>query len=1299
MKKFSLIILTLFLSTILTFGQNTTGKIVGSVSAPDGAIPGATVIVTDNQTTKEKTVTANDDGTFEISQLEFGTYTVKISATGYKTLTTNDIKVDVGREYPLNVQLEVGAITEEVTVTASGGEQINTSNGELSTTVSTQQIRELPLNGRNPLSLISLQAGANATTGSINGQRTSATNVTRDGLNVQDNFIRTGRFVSDQPTVDDTGEFTITTQNAGAEQGGGSSLVQLVTPRGGSEFHGNLYVFNRNSEFTANSFFNNSTINAATGQGIERPFLNRNQFGGSISGPVPFFNFGEGGSVFDKNKAFFFFNYETFRLAQQATIGQGATPLVTLLPQARNGTFTFVDAAGVTRNVNVLTGAGFTSPITAAQGGVLRVDPTIQTRLLNLLPTSGNGVTTGTNFLQNVTLNRADPRTRNSYTGRFDYDFNDRNSLNLVYRRNDDVDARTDIAAGFGNNVFVNTTGPTDFFVAAFRTTIGNNFSNEIRGGYQDSGVIFDEGDTIPTDFIIGGLPFGLTSPEGSFRTQGRNTLYRNIQDNAVYSIGNHSLRFGGQIEFQEVEQFGLGGITPTFNIQTTGNPNAQSLTATQVCGTPTCVNATDLGRINSLRFLLGGVVGSGTQTANLGDGNRFGFQASLLALNYKINSLYVSDQWRVTPNLSLNLGLRYEYYTPLNNKDIRYIEPIFPDPNNIQSITNPGGVLNFVGTNAGSPGDFFKPDRNNFSPNFSFAYSPNFEKGIFSGLLGGQTVIRGGFRLGYVNDEFIRAPDAFLQANSGLGAQVINATNAAGTSTNLNSTFSPAGSVAFEALPGFTTPNFTAPPRAFTTNNPTRLNGLFAVDPNYQLGKIYEYNIGIQREIGFKNILEVRYVGSKSDDLIRSIDYNQIDTINNGFLADFRRAQSNLAITDAERLARNNACITAGGTPAQIAACQAAVNTALPRTAAFNGLAGSQQLSVFNQLVLTGNGSLSNANNLLNIQQGLVGSLAQTFIGLGQQGSVRFQPTSEIFSAEVLTNGGKFRYNSLQAEVRRRFSSGFYQVNYTFQKVLADVPDDSQVRQSPFQDNNNPGLQFGRPDFDRTHTVNANVVYELPFGKGKSFLNNGGLTNLLFGGFQFGSIVQLSSGPPLGITDPRGTSARPGRSTRQSAKSSLTTEQIKDLTGVFNTPNGIYYINPSVLNAQATNGTVTQRVDLTQPLPAGFRLVSVRAANPVGTAPFDGQVFFFNNAGETGNLPRNFINGAPFLNWDASLSKSIGFTETIRLQLRLEAFNVLNKQVPFFGADLNINSDSFGRVTSSYNAPRIIQFGARFDF
>src|SRR5215204_5691219 len=367
MKRFYLIIM-LCIYTTTGYAQSTAGRIVGTVLSPDGgSIPGATVVVRDNQTGKERTVTASGDGTFEVSQLEFGAYTVTITVSGYKKFTANDVKIDAGREYPLRAQLEVGQVSEEVTVTA-GAEQINASNAELSTTVSERQIKDLPLNGRNPLALAYLQAGSSVTTNSINGQRASSTTITRDGLNIQDNFIRTGPLgnsaFGDSPSVDNVSEFTLTTQNSGVELGGGSSQIRLVTPRGGSEFHGSLYAFNRNSKFAANTFFGNASA-------LPRPFLNRNQFGGSVSGPLPLPHFGEGGSLFLKDKAFFFFNYEGFRLAQQATLTtepadySGVLQNISLLlPQARNGNFTFVNSANQATTINVLSGANFSSALT-----------------------------------------------------------------------------------------------------------------------------------------------------------------------------------------------------------------------------------------------------------------------------------------------------------------------------------------------------------------------------------------------------------------------------------------------------------------------------------------------------------------------------------------------------------------------------------------------------------------------------------------------------------------------------------------------------------------------------------------------------------------------------------------------------------------------------------------------------------------------------------------------------------------------------------------------------------------------
>ncbi|GIU82785.1 MAG: hypothetical protein KatS3mg006_1849 [Pyrinomonadaceae bacterium] len=281
MKKLLLCFSVFFAFVLLGLAQSNTGNLTVNVSDPSGVIPGATVVVTDNATGRERTFVTGGDGSVAIPNLDVGSYTVRVTAQGRKTGVYNDVKIEVGKTYVLNVSLELGPITDEVVVTA-GNELINSATGEVSRTITAREIIELPLNGRNPLALIGLQAGTSqngATNTVINGQRVSFTNITRDGLNVQDNFIRANAtdFVPDRPNVDDVEEFTIVNQNAGAEYGYGASQVSIVTPRGGNTFTGALYIYNRNSKFAANSFFNN--LNR-----IPRPFLNRNQFGGRIGG-------------------------------------------------------------------------------------------------------------------------------------------------------------------------------------------------------------------------------------------------------------------------------------------------------------------------------------------------------------------------------------------------------------------------------------------------------------------------------------------------------------------------------------------------------------------------------------------------------------------------------------------------------------------------------------------------------------------------------------------------------------------------------------------------------------------------------------------------------------------------------------------------------------------------------------------------------------------------------------------------------------------------------------------------------
>jgi hypothetical protein len=737
MMRFTLAVLMLCLFTASAFAQGSTGRLVGSVAGPDGNIAGASITVKDNQTGKEQIVQASDDGTFSVQQLEAGTYTVTVTAQGFKTFTSTNLKIDAGRDYTLNATLEVGNISETVEVIA-GADVVNASNGELSTSVSPRQVKELPINGRNPLNLLNLIAGSNPTSSSINGQRSSSVNYTRDGLNVQDNFIRNG-FVSDVPTVDDTGEFTVITQNAGAEYGSGSTQVVLVTPRGGSDFHGNVFEFNRNARFSANNFFNNLN-------NVPRAALKRDQFGGTISGPSILPRFGEGGPSVMRGHAFFFANYEGFRLTNQ--VGVTTT---TLLPAARTGSFTYIVACtalstdltapaanrcpagitpGQTVTTNVLNGTGFATGLTAAQGGVLTVDPLIQSRILDPMPTAGNGALTGINLLQALTIQRGNPEVRNAATGRFDVTANDKNSFNFIYKYNKNADARTDIAAGFSSEVFNTQGGPTILYVGAWQMSPTPSFANEVRGGYQLSKPFFlSTTDPRNLPFLLS-IPLA-TNPDPSFQSQGRNTSYYNLQDNASYTRGNHTFRFGGQGQFYRMESINNAGSTPTYAISSTANVATPGLVAGNF---PGGINTTDLGRANSLRYLLGGVVGSGSQTLYATDSTS-GFvrgATQIRQLNYDNYSAYISDQWRVSPKLTLNLGLRYEYYTPLNNPDQVSLEVVVPagaDP--IATILNPIGSFRPVGGNAGKAGAFTKPDKNNFGPNISFAYTPTFKNGL----------------------------------------------------------------------------------------------------------------------------------------------------------------------------------------------------------------------------------------------------------------------------------------------------------------------------------------------------------------------------------------------------------------------------------------------------------------------------------------------------------------------------------------------------------------------------------------
>lgn len=1208
---FSLALLLLF--ALAAFAQSNTGRLIGTVAGPDGVLPGATVKVTDNQTAKERTVVTNSDGGFIVPQLDPGSYKVDVTVSGFKTYTANNVRIEVGQEYSLKVPLEIGQTQDSVTITA-GVDLLNSTNPQLSNTVTPRQIVELPLNGRDPTSLILLQAGtaSNGAQGtSINGQRPTFTNITRDGINIQDNHIRSNAssFSVERPNVDDVGEFTLTTQNAGAELGYGASQVQFVTPRGQNAFHGGLQFYNRNSKFSANRYFNNAS-------GTPLAFLNRNQFGGKLSGPII------------KNKLFFFGFYEGLRTRTQST--QVRTILT---PSARQGIFTYVDNANTVRSVNLFTLLG--------NAGLPGIDPIVSSRILANVPAVGNAVDRGDQ--RNTTGYRFNQRSNtdtDKWTGRFDYEINDKHTINGVMSyTNERVNDRPDVDSPSGYQAIPVFAQPStrQFAAVAWRWTPSATFTNEVRGGAFLSDPFFIRTQAEPAFYLT--LPL-INNPEVNTQEQGRDTGSYNIQNNAEKQWGKHALRFGGQSQFVTDFTSAKFDTVPRFTLGT--NPNTPAFVAGQFTGG---ISNAQLGTANNLLALLGGIVGTGTQTFNAATRISGYSPGAAAAFNYAfdIHSLYLSDQWRATPGLTLTLGLRYELYTPLREKQGLALEPFIPAGQTVQqAVLDPNGKVDFI--NGYGNNKLHKTDKNNFAPVLGFAYSPNFQNSLLSSLFGssGKTVIRGGFRMSYVNDEILRSQDSSQQTNAGLSTGV--------TLANLNARL---GSV-----PTINAPTF-ALPRTFLQNNQIAANfgAVFAIDPNYQIARSNEYSLGIQRELGWQTALEIRYVGGRSNNLPRGLDINNFDMTSNGFLADFNRARANLLLT-------NNA----GCTTTQNPGCQAL--TVFPRFA--------------------GGGLLTNATVANTIRNGEPQSLLLLYVQNGLQGTVPLRPNENAGTVSILENGGMYNYNSLQVELRKRFSNSLYfQTNYTFQKVLTNATGTDQFKFNTNLDNSRPELEYSRADYDQTHVFNFNGIYELPFGAGKRWLNQSGWINRAFGGFQLTSILNLATGAPVTFVDVRGTLNRVSRSARQTPQTNLSKNQVKDLIGIHKTPCGVYFINPSVIN-------------LNQSTCAG----TGRAAEGLGSTPFAGQVFFNNGAGQTGMLERAFVNGPLFVGWDASIIKNIQMTETSRLQLRLEAFNVMNRAnfsltgaaQSGAGALFDINSATFGRFSGTF-APRVVQLVGRFEF
>jgi hypothetical protein len=1089
-RAIALVVITLAFTGYLFAQGSATSRLSGSVVDPSGlAIPTATVDVFMPGGVRpilSSTVTA--EGLFAFTSVAAGTYDLTVTASGFRKYNARGVILTAGEETSLPaIKLEVGSTTEVVEVKETAL-TVQTTNAELSSSVSRAQIKDLPVLNRSPLSFVSTQAGASLGVGGdtvINGQRTSFTSMTLDGINIQDNYIRTNAvdFSPNLLLLDQVAEMTLSTQNTNPAAGTGSSQVSLVTPSGTDQYHGNVFISNRNNYFAANTWFNNQS-------GVKKPFLNQNQLGGSIGGPIR------------KDKLFFYANFEAYR--QHA---QSAQTRTILTADAANGVFTYVNG-GVTQKVNMLQVLGLTpDPTVAALLAKIPTPDKINT--YNVGDSSASLLRNTAGFL----FNQRNNRIRNNVTGRIDYAMSPKSTISGTYAWNSDLLDRPDVqTVGYQLAPPCTNDDKVNFMSTSWRYTPKQSLTNALLFGFNRAPALFLTSETFGND-IIGGTVF--STPVATFRAQGRFTNTYNIADNASWLHGAHNVQFGVQWQRNLTAPYNDAGITPTYNTGLSSS-NANGLVQSQLPG----ASSSDITAANNLMTTLAGYLTSYTETFNVKSRTSGYVNGQTSARNWQLDdySFYVQDNWKAARNLTLNLGMRYEYYSVVKEQNGLALLPTMVNNNVVATLLN-NSTLDFA---SGSGRPLYNPDKNNFGPNVGLAWDPTGE---------GKMSIRAGYSVNYVNDEILVALTGSANTNAGL-SQAVSVQNLTSLIRN--------------GLPAVTTPAFTVP-RTFLDNyNLSTTTNFGMPDPNLRSPYVQQWNIGVQREMkGF--ILEARYVGNHGTKLLRAVDLNQININSQGFLGDFLRAQSNGFL-------------------------------ALAKTGSFKAaydptIAGSQQLTVFPGM--PSGGSLTTSANIAYLQQGAVADMAFAYQSNKLNGPVNFMPFPYAASLRLMTNYSNSTYNGLQTEFRTREHHGLtLQANYTYSKVLSDASSGSdnnnQGRVEPLMDNNNPKLERARANFDLTHVMRFNYVYRLPIGSGHLF-GAGKLNRWVLDGWQISGIFQHQSGQPFSVFSGRGTFNRNGvlgSNDGNTVNTTMSMDQLRQIMQFRMTGTGPYFAAASAIGS-----------------------------------------------------------------------------------------------------------------------------------
>lgn len=1223
----------------VAFAQGVKASLGGTVTDESGAVvPNATVTVTGIDTGVAVKTTTNASGVYEFPSLDQGNYRVAADAAGFKEFIYGRVVLDVGAQVKTNFSLQVGVASTKVEVTAVAESPLLTTSAAVGGIVTGDEILHLPLIDQNAANLALTQAqfaGGIGTGVTVAGGSTMTLATTLNGISVSNNRLdRAGGLLSFQftETVDMVEEVKVTSSPVEAETGRSLGSVQMVIRSGGNQFHGSFTDGLRNTDLDANTFWNNFSQPY-----IPRQVLIRNQYAARLGGPIR------------KNKTFFFVLYDGNR---QRTSATGIETVLTA--PARQGIFRFypgainsniaasnpvVDANGNPIQPSTATGPLQSVSLFSRDPNRPVADPTgTVTKYVNMTPlpnnfTVGDGLNTAGFAWAIPSYNDLD-----QFTFKVDHYFTTNHHLSVaVIHEHQYYTSTTSIyptAPVTGDNQ-----DHAWFASINLDSTLKSTLLNQFKIGMQHPDLLQDSGvEAYPQIYpaqnsILYSPGFtSFTSPiPGSIQSELIDPVYT-VGDSLTWTHGRHSVKVGFQVDYNSSNSYNINNnFTPAVAF------GAGSTAVQGVNTIPGLVSQNQTLATNMLTDLTGSIasVSEGFGVAN-GKNPQWIVYPSRADWLQRDANIFVQDNIKVTPNLTVNLGLRWDYTGVPFEKWGRMLEPTNGfagafgiSGSNFNALWNPSAAggsltqLQTVGKNSANPATPLYPNYyKGFEPSFGVSWSiPYFGQN--------KTVLRAGF--GYTRPMTL----SFLDI-SGVVTQFADTT----TNTSVQPTF-------LNQLSLPLAPTYSNPLQTWPINDKTQ--SIVVSDPGFKPAQVESYNVSLERQVTSSLSIAARYVGNKSTHLPGGFALNTTDVSNNGIAAATVLAAKGLdaplfdqifkgvtfpgiGVVNNTTLTGTQALLQYSGTYANFAGNSAGGMASFLNTSQALGPAGTTPAKGW----LLGNAGLPNNFVVVNPQ----------FNGV----------TDECACLNALYNSGVF-------EAIKRFAHDglVLNANLTWAKSMSLNgfslnPQDWNAQREP------GGQQF---------TWKASGTYELPFGRGKHFMNAtsgaAGVVDKILGNWQYGGILTHASGSYLSFTcagNPIGGSSDPCTSAQPMGSNPGKVQSVG---------NGVAYFSPS----QFTQVKDPYCTSITNQFSLQSHCTDL-------AVQYNGNILFQNSAlGQTGSmdLVSNW-KGPGLFNLDMNLLKRFTIKERFNAEFRLDAISSTN--TPHFpNPTTSVNSTSFGRISA----------------